>query len=238
MIQIRKYVYCDVVRVHDIQRDVDLAGVQTYTINGSRVVFLNPNPKKRAARTGLHASCGECGAAVRDSCTYCSLACRVGALGRAGVPLRPQPDALSADDDAGESVPPSKRPRPLGADPGAASAHFTRSSKRPGALALDVARPAPGAPADRSPRRLCSAASAASTENGATEGGGGCATPYTQRSGRTVLGDPLPAADSATARDELALEELRSSMDQCTRLSRRKQGSPHRSPAPTTFAFS
>lgn len=58
--QIRRYVYCDVVRSQDVQRYLDPAGVQMYIINQAKVVFLNQRPQskptKARARTSLHSA--------------------------------------------------------------------------------------------------------------------------------------------------------------------------------------
>lgn len=51
--QIRRYVYCDVVRTQDIQRYLDPTGVQTYIINQAKVVFLNHRPQSKLTKVGL-----------------------------------------------------------------------------------------------------------------------------------------------------------------------------------------
>ena len=51
--QIRRYVYCDVVRTQDIQRYLDPAGVQTYIINQAKVVFLNHRPQSKLTKVRL-----------------------------------------------------------------------------------------------------------------------------------------------------------------------------------------
>ena len=43
-VQIRRYVYKDVVRVQDIQAHMDTTGIQTYTSNSAKVVFLRARP--------------------------------------------------------------------------------------------------------------------------------------------------------------------------------------------------
>ena len=48
--QIRRYVYCDVVRSQDVQRYLDPAGVQTYIINQAKVVFLNHRPQSKPTK--------------------------------------------------------------------------------------------------------------------------------------------------------------------------------------------
>ena len=42
--QIRRYVYTDVVRVQDIQEHIDTGGIQTYTNNSAKVIFLRWRP--------------------------------------------------------------------------------------------------------------------------------------------------------------------------------------------------
>ena len=53
-VQIRRYVYCDVVRTQDVQRYLDPAGVQTYIINQAKVVFLNHRPQSKPAKVHAH----------------------------------------------------------------------------------------------------------------------------------------------------------------------------------------
>ncbi|XP_058086476.1 protein RGF1 INDUCIBLE TRANSCRIPTION FACTOR 1-like [Magnolia sinica] len=76
-LQIRKYIYCHVVNLRDIRKLFDCSGVQTFTSNGRKVVFLKEKP---TSQTKIHTSntmtdC-VCERSLQDS-LYCSLACKV-----------------------------------------------------------------------------------------------------------------------------------------------------------------
>ena len=77
MLQIRRYVYCDVVRVHDIQRYLDTSGVQSYVINQAKVVFLRHRPQPKQHRTVHGDVCLTCNRLLREGCRFCSLGCKV-----------------------------------------------------------------------------------------------------------------------------------------------------------------
>ncbi|KQK07871.1 uncharacterized protein LOC100824979 [Brachypodium distachyon] len=82
-IQIRRSTYNSVVRVSDIRGLLDIDGVQTYVINGARVVFINERrPRhnhKGAGYKGVKGCCETCGRGLHDVFRFCSLGCKVAA---------------------------------------------------------------------------------------------------------------------------------------------------------------
>jgi len=82
MVQIRKYVYRDVIRLADIQKLCDPSGIPTYVINGARVVFLQPRLDQPTVKPGAKTAangqsvCEGCQRPVAGSNRFCSLSCK------------------------------------------------------------------------------------------------------------------------------------------------------------------
>ncbi|CAN0918207.1 Protein RGF1 INDUCIBLE TRANSCRIPTION FACTOR 1 [Linum grandiflorum] len=76
LLQIRRYVYNEVVRLEDLQRLVDCSYVQAYTINGAKVVFIKKRPQNRQFK-GSGNYCTSCDRTLQHPFIHCSLACKV-----------------------------------------------------------------------------------------------------------------------------------------------------------------
>lgn len=76
LLQIRRYVYHDVIRLGDADKLMDCSYVQSYTTNSAKVVFLNPRPQTRACRNSSN-SCISCDRALQHPYLFCSIFCKI-----------------------------------------------------------------------------------------------------------------------------------------------------------------
>ncbi|KAG8070053.1 hypothetical protein GUJ93_ZPchr0006g43938 [Zizania palustris] len=76
LLQVRRYVYHDVVRLEDLEKLIDCSSVQSYTINSSKVVFLKKRPQNRQFK-GSGNICTSCDRGLQEPYFHCSLDCKV-----------------------------------------------------------------------------------------------------------------------------------------------------------------
>ncbi|KAI5345191.1 hypothetical protein L3X38_013068 [Prunus dulcis] len=76
LLQIRRYVYHDVVRLDDAAKLIDCSSVQSYISNSAKVVFLNQRPQTRNCR-GSGNICSTCDRSLQDPYLFCSLYCKI-----------------------------------------------------------------------------------------------------------------------------------------------------------------
>ncbi|PKI56385.1 hypothetical protein CRG98_023227 [Punica granatum] len=76
LLQIRRYVYHDVVRLEDLQKLIDCSNVQAYTINSAKVVFIKKRPQNRQFK-GSGNYCTSCDRSLQEPFIHCSLGCKV-----------------------------------------------------------------------------------------------------------------------------------------------------------------
>lgn len=76
LLQIRRYVYHDVIRIVDADKLIDCAQIQTYTTNSAKVVFLNQRPQTRPPRASGNL-CVTCDRSLQESSLFCSISCKL-----------------------------------------------------------------------------------------------------------------------------------------------------------------
>ncbi|KAF2282232.1 hypothetical protein GH714_005434 [Hevea brasiliensis] len=76
LLQVRRYVYHDVVRLGDLEKLVDCSYIQPYTINSAKVIFLNQRPQSRPCKGSANV-CFTCDRILQEPFHFCSLSCKV-----------------------------------------------------------------------------------------------------------------------------------------------------------------
>lgn len=76
LLQIRRYVYHDVVRLEDLEKLIDCSNVQAYTINSAKVIFIKKRPQNRQFK-GSGNYCTSCDRSLQEPFIHCSLGCKV-----------------------------------------------------------------------------------------------------------------------------------------------------------------
>ncbi|KAG6424200.1 hypothetical protein SASPL_114614 [Salvia splendens] len=76
LLQIRRYVYHEVVRLEDLEKLMDCSNIQAYTINAAKVLFIKKRPQNRQFK-GSANYCTSCDRSLQEPFIHCSLGCKV-----------------------------------------------------------------------------------------------------------------------------------------------------------------
>ncbi|GLI58831.1 hypothetical protein VaNZ11_000595, partial [Volvox africanus] len=76
VVQVRRNTYHDVMRIGDMSMLYDISGIQQYTINNGKVIFLRPRPQM--PKQGYVPNCYYCHRSLMDiGSRFCSLECKL-----------------------------------------------------------------------------------------------------------------------------------------------------------------
>ncbi|KAI3446832.1 hypothetical protein Pfo_003497 [Paulownia fortunei] len=75
LLQIRRYVYHEVVRLEDLEKLMDCSNIQAYTINAAKVLFIKKRPQNRQFK-GSGNYCTSCDRSLQEPFIHCSLGCK------------------------------------------------------------------------------------------------------------------------------------------------------------------
>ncbi|KAE9598710.1 putative transcription repressor PLATZ family [Lupinus albus] len=76
LLQVRRYVYQNVVRLYDLEKLINCSNIQPYTINSAKVIFLNQRPQSKSCKGAANA-CYTCDRILQEPFHFCSLSCKV-----------------------------------------------------------------------------------------------------------------------------------------------------------------
>ncbi|KAL9433758.1 hypothetical protein AB3S75_028573 [Citrus x aurantiifolia] len=76
LLQVRRYVYHDVLRLGDAQKLMNCSFVQPYTTNRAKVIFLHKRPMTRPFKSNGN-FCMKCDRSLQDSYLFCSISCKI-----------------------------------------------------------------------------------------------------------------------------------------------------------------
>ncbi|KAK9733506.1 hypothetical protein RND81_04G071700 [Saponaria officinalis] len=76
LLQVRRYVYHDVIRLDDLHKLIDCSFIQPYTINGAKVIFLKERPQSKSCKVPAN-NCSTCDRILQAPFHFCSLSCKV-----------------------------------------------------------------------------------------------------------------------------------------------------------------
>ncbi|XP_047339670.1 protein RGF1 INDUCIBLE TRANSCRIPTION FACTOR 1-like [Impatiens glandulifera] len=87
LLQVRRYVYHNVVRMDDLEKLIACAYIQSYTINNAKVIFLNERPQSIRSGKGSAYICLTCNRILQEPFHFCSLSCKVNYMVHRGEDL-------------------------------------------------------------------------------------------------------------------------------------------------------